>query len=79
MQNILSFQRPLLGKEIKEWVSFHTANETEYTSIATRLKRYDNLADEGLYRISMHPRKSWHGKEHKYKPNVIRINANQNT
>ncbi len=74
VHNILSFQRPLLGKEIKEWVSFHTANETEYTSIAAHLKRYDNIADDGKYRIDMHPRKSWHGKEHKFKPNIIRSN-----
>ena len=79
MKNILSYQQPLLGKEIKEWVSFHTANETEYTSIAAQMKRFNNIADEKLYRIDMYPRKSWHGKEHKYKPNVIRVDKDQNT
>ena len=76
IQNILSFQRPLLGKEIKEWVLFHTDNETEYTPIAVQLKRFGNIVDEKTYRIDMHPRKSWHGKEHKFKPNVVRINEN---
>lgn len=78
MQNILSFQRPLLGKEIKEWVSFHTANETEYTPIATQMMRYDKLSDEETYRIIMHPRRSWHGKEHKYRPIITRLNKEQN-
>ena len=73
MPNILSFQRPLLGKEIREWVSFHTEHETEYTPIAVQLKRFDNIADEKRYRINMHPRKSWHGMEHKFKPNVVRV------
>ena len=78
MQNILSFQRPLRGKEIKEWVSFHIANETEYSRIAAQLKRFDNITDEGTYRIIMHPRKSWHGTEHKYRPIVIRQNKERN-
>ena len=80
MKNILSYQQLLLGKEIKEWVSFHTANETEYTSIAARLKRYDNIADDGLYRIDMHPRGSdlWYSKERKYKPIVVRLDKERN-
>ncbi len=73
MPNILSFQRPLLGKEIKEWVSFHTENETEYTPVAVWLKRFDNIADGKTYRIEMHPRRSRHGKEHKFKPNIVRV------
>ncbi len=75
MQNILSFKRALLGKEIKEWVSFHTENDTEYTPIATHLKRYDNIADDRLYHIDMHPRDSdlWYSKERKYKPIVVRL------
>lgn len=77
MKNILSFKQPLLGKEIKEWVSFHVANETEYTPIAKDLMRFDNLADEESYRIDMRPRKSWHGKERKYKPIIIRINTGE--
>ena len=79
MQNILSFKQLLLGKEVKEWVAFHTANYTEYTPIAIQLKRFDNIADEGLYRIIMRPRKSWHGKERKYKPIIVReyIDGNQ--
>jgi len=73
MPNILSFQRPLLGKGIKEWVSFHTEHETEYTPIAVQLKRFGNIADGKRYRINMHPRKSWHGMEHKFKSNVVRV------
>jgi hypothetical protein len=75
MRNILSFQQPLPGKEIKEWISFHSANETEYTPIANQMKRFGNLSDKVLYRIDMHPRKSWHGKERKYKPNVVRVDG----
>ena len=78
MKNILSFKQPLSGKEIKEWVSFHTANQTEYTQIAKYLIRFDNIADEELYRIDMRPRKSWHGKERKYYPIIIRLNKGKN-
>ena len=80
MKNILSYRRPLLGKEIKEWIAYHTTTaRTEYTPIAAQMKRFDNIADERLYRIEMYPRRSWHGKEHKYKPNVIRVDKDQNT
>ena len=78
MKNILSYQQPLPGKEIKDWIAFHTANETEYTPIAIQMRRYDNICDEEAYRIIMHPRKSWHGKEHKYKPIITRLNKGQN-
>lgn len=40
------------------------------------MKRFGNIADEKKYRINMHPRKSWHGKEHKFKPNVVRADKN---
>jgi len=75
--NILSFQRPLLGKEVKEWVSFHTEHETEYTAIAVQLKRFGNISDEANYRIVMRPRKSWHGKECKYKPVLLSVPTEQ--
>ena len=55
MKNILSYQQALLGKEIKEWISYHTATETEYTPIAAQMKRFDNIAEERLYRIDMYP------------------------
>ena len=77
MRNILSFQQPLSGKEIKAWIAFHMANETEYTPIAKQLQRFNNISNEEKYRINTRPGKSWHGKEHKYKPNVVRVNDKQ--
>ena len=72
IRNILSFQQPLLGKEIKDWIVFHTANETEYSAIAAQMQRFSNIADEEKYQVVMHPRKTVFGERFR-KPIVVRI------
>ena len=73
MKNILSYQQPLPGKEIKDWIAFHTANETEYSAIASQMQRFGNLADEAAYKVILHPGKTVHGERFR-KPSVVRIN-----
>ena len=80
MRNILSYKQPLQGKIIKEWISFHNANETEYTPIASQMKRFGNISDDNLYCIDMRPRmtgylrpnRSWRVKKRKIRPAVVR-------
>ncbi len=73
MKNILSYTTPLTGKEIKEWIKFHTENKTEYTKIAKTMKRYTNLIDETMYVISTSPSGIGCGEKKKGNPNVIHV------
>lgn len=54
MRNILSYQ-PLTrfkGKEIKDWIAFHTQNQTSLTKEASKMTRYlGSLADKRSYFI----------------------------
>ena len=77
MKNILSYQQPLPGKEIKDWIAFHTANETEYTAIAAQMQRFGNIADEEKYQVVLHPRKTVFGERFR-KPIVVRIKEKRN-
>lgn len=50
MKNILSYvNRPVYGREIREWVQYHVLNETEYSRIARRMTCYLNCLDDRLY------------------------------
>lgn len=75
MKNILSYtsNTPLSGKEIKEWIKFHTENKTEYTKIAKTMSRYNNLIDETMYVISTSPSGTGCGEKKKGSPNVIHV------
>ena len=64
--------RALPGKEIKDWIAFHTANETEYSAIAAQMQRFSNIADEERYQVILHPEKTVHGERFR-KPIVVRI------
>ena len=77
MKNILSYQQPLSGKEIKDWIAFHTANETEYSAIAAQMQRFGNIADEATYQVIMHPEKTIHGERFR-NPIVVKIHTEQN-
>ncbi len=76
MQNILSYKQPLTGREIKDWIAFHTANKTEYTPIAAQMQRFSNISDQAKYRIVLHPGKPIHGERFR-KPIVVKIQAEQ--
>lgn len=54
MKNILSYASGtrFKGKEIKEWIKYHTENQTEYTKEAKKMIDYLNISDDGEYGIS---------------------------
>ena len=54
MNNILSYipATKIKGKEIKEWIKYHTENQTEYTKEARKMIDYLNISDDMEYRIS---------------------------
>lgn len=53
MKNILSYASgtKIKGKEIKEWIIFHTENQTEYTKEAKKMVDYLNIFDDAEYKI----------------------------
>lgn len=54
MKNILSLKlgTKVKGKEIKEWIIFHTKNQTEYSKESNKMINYLNLSDELDYIIA---------------------------
>ena len=74
MKNILSYipNTPFNGKEIKDWITYHINNKTEYFRIARKMgKRYSNLIDNKLYIISPKPPGTGGKERKKYTPSVI--------
>lgn len=53
MQNILSYasSNKIKGKVIKEWIKFHTENQTEYTKEAKKMLDYLNISDDAYYKV----------------------------
>ena len=53
MKNILSFapRTKIKGKDIKEWVRYHTENETSHSAEARGMIKYLNIDDEKFYII----------------------------
>lgn len=53
MRNILGYgpYTRFKGKEIKEWIKFHTENQTEYTNEARQMIDYLNISDDVEYKI----------------------------
>ena len=53
MKNILSYTpyTRFKGKEIKEWIKFHTENQTGYAEEAKRMVDYLNISDDTEYYI----------------------------
>lgn len=75
MKNILSYNNGnFCGKEIREWICYHTDNQTEYTRIAKSMIRYvDTLVDDRIYRIDLSPSGTCCGEKKRHKPNVVLI------
>lgn len=65
MKNILSYScyAKFTGKEIKEWIRFHTENQTEYTNEARKMVDYLNIPDDGEYYIA---KGDYHASERKF-------------
>jgi hypothetical protein len=55
--NILSYvDRECYGAEVKDWISYHLANNTSHTRVARKLSRYiPTLQDARKYRIHFNP------------------------
>ena len=71
MENILSYMnKPISGEIIKQWILFHTVNQTEYTKIAKTMARYMNLNDDCPYVIELRPSGTGCGERKGYKPNI---------
>ena len=53
VKNILSYASGtrFKGREIKEWIKFHTENQTEYTKEAKKMINYLNISDDEEYNI----------------------------
>ena len=53
MRNILSYSSytRFKGKEIKEWIKFHTENQTKYTKEAQHMIDYFNILDDVEYYV----------------------------
>ena len=52
MRNILSlYNQSIDGKEINEWIKYHTDNHTEYTRIAKYFKKHYVIKNYGSYTI----------------------------
>ena len=74
MVNILSYTNtPISGKTIKQWILFHTVNQTEYTHIARTMMRYMNLNDDHQYVVELRPSGTGCGERKRYKPNIRRF------
>jgi len=54
LKNILSYEssKKIKGKDIKEWIIYHTTNKTNYTKIAGQMKKYMNIDNEQYYTIN---------------------------
>ena len=71
MENILSYiNKPTSGKIIKQWILFHTVNQTEYTKIAKTMARYMNLNDDCPYVIELRPTGTGCGERKRCEPNI---------
>lgn len=71
MINILSYQQPLSGRTIKEWIIYHIENKTEYSKIANRMRKYLNIRNDKMYSIDLRPPTSACGEHRRYTPIII--------
>lgn len=51
MKNILSYSLGTIfkGKEIKDWISYHTSNKTSKSKVARKLEKYSDIDDDDWY------------------------------
>lgn len=54
MVNILSYKlgSSFKGKDIKDWIEFHTTHNTSKSKIANNMKKYMNLDDNEEYKLT---------------------------
>lgn len=73
MKNILSYNIPLKGAEIKHWIKYHTENQTEYSFMANRMLRFLNILDDADYKIVLSPKGTGCGEIKRYYPIVVNV------
>ena len=74
MPNILSYvDKPVSGKEIKQWIVEHTTRDTEYSKIARTMQRYMNLNDSCMYCVVTSPPGTGVGEQKIGRPNVVKM------
>ena len=73
MKNILSYNMPLKGAEIKHWIKYHTENQTEYSFMANRMLRFLNISDDLEYKVVLSPKGTGCGESKRYHPIVVKV------
>ena len=73
MKNILSYNMPLKGAEIKHWIKYHTENQTEYSFMANRMLRFLNISDDLEYKVVPSPKGMGCGEIKRYHPIVVKV------
>ena len=66
MKNVLSFyKRAVSGKDINEWIEYHTNNQTGHSRIARYFKRHYHIVDSRQYVIISQYDELWPYKKNK--------------
>ena len=73
MKNILSYNMPLKGVEIKNWIKYHIENQTEYSFMANRMLRFLNISEDAEYKIVLSPNGTGCGESRRYHPIVVKV------
>lgn len=73
MKNILSYNMPLKGAEIKHWIKYHIENQTEYSFMANRMLRFLNISDDLEYKVVPSPKGTGCGESKRYHPIVVKV------
>ena len=73
MKNILSYNnKPILGKDIKDWIKYQIKHEAHYSAIAKRMEKYMNIHDDVLYHVIPSRPSTACGQIEKNRPVIIR-------
>ena len=73
MKNILSYTTPLKGVEIKNWIKYHSVNQTEYSFMANRMLRFLNISDDLEYKVVLSPKRMGCAEIKRYHPIVVKV------
>lgn len=77
MRNILSLNgQKISGKEIKDWITYHSTNSTSHTKVAKHMVKYLNIEDYAYYCIELSPSGTSCGTRKRYYPDVIKVDRN---
>lgn len=66
LKNILSYTNQLKGKEIKEWIRYHSEHSSEYSMIAIHMQKYLNISDNDMYMVIYNSKGTGCGERNKW-------------